>query len=214
MVQIIPTLFSTTEEEYKGRLDKLLKSSFTKDGWVQLDLMDNKFVPNLSIGLDVIRKYPPPFRMEAQLMVVNPREWFDGLFDLKVNRIIFPIEIDEDISELINLIKDRKIETGLSLNPDTDVESLDPYLKSLDAVLLMAVNPGMENQKFDTRTYQKIRYIKQKVPQVLVGVDGGVDDSNIKALIDVGLDYAAIGSFLFKGDFDENLERLWEAING
>ena len=214
MVQIIPTLFSKTEEEYKKRLDVLLRSSFAKDGWVQLDLMDNKFVPNSSIGLDVIKKNPPPYKIEAQLMVVDPREWFDGLFDLKVDRIIFPIEIDKDISELIKLIKDKNIQIGLSLNPDTNVNSLDPYLKSLDAVLLMAVNPGLENQKFDMRTYQKIKYIKHKSPKVMVGIDGGVNDTNIKVLVEAGADYLAIGSFLFKGDIDENLERLWEAPYG
>jgi len=175
--------------------------------------MDNKFVPNLSIGLDVIKKYPPPFKMEAQLMVVDPRGWIDGLVELKVERIIFPIEIDKDIAELINLIKDNNIEVGLSLNPDTDVKNLDSYLKLLDAVLLMAVNPGLEQQKFDKRTYQKIKLIKQKLLKVKVGVDGGVSDANIRDLVDAGVDYLAIGSFLFKGDFDENLKKLWEALS-
>lgn len=214
MVQIIPTLFSTTEKEYRQRLLKLSSSTSFKEGWVQLDLMDNKFVPYLSIGLDIIKKYPPPFKMEAQLMVVNPREWFDGLFELKVDRIIFPIEIDEDIMKLIDIVRDKEIEIGLSLNPDTDVKSLDPYLSVLDAVLFMAVNPGSENQQFDTRTYDKIRYIKQESPQVLAGVDGGVNDTNIRSLIEAGVDYLAIGSYLFKEDFDENLEKLWEVING
>ena len=213
MVQIIPTTFSTTEEGYRNRLLKLTSSTLFKDGCVQLDFMDNKFVPNLSIGLDVIKKYPPPFKMEAQLMVVDPRGWIDGLVELKVERIIFPIEIDKDIAELINLIKDNNIEVGLSLNPDTDVKNLDSYLKLLDAVLLMAVNPGLEQQKFDKRTYQKIKLIKQKLLKVKVGVDGGVSDANIRDLVDAGVDYLAIGSFLFKGDFDENLKKLWEALS-
>lgn len=214
MVQIIPTTFSTTEEEYKQRLAKLASSQLFKKGWVQLDLMDNKFVPNLSIGLDIIKKNPPPYKMEAQLMVVDPAEWFDELFELKVNRIIFPIEIDKDLVELINLVKKKNIEVGLSVNPDTDVERLNPYLNLLDAVLFMAVNPGAENQTFDTRVYEKIRFVKQQRPEIIVGVDGGVNDTNIKDLVATGLDYVAIGSFLFKGDFDENLERIWRAING
>lgn len=214
MIQIIPTLFSTTEAEYKERLDKLLQSSFTKDGWVQLDLMDSKFVPNKSVGLDVIKTNPPPYQIEAQLMVVDPKAWFDGLFELKVGRIIFPIEIDKDLIELINLVKENKIEIGLSVNPDTDVNNLDPYLSLLDAVLLMGVNPGLENQRFDTRNYEKIKYVKQKEPRIKVGVDGGVSDTTIKALVEVGVDYLAIGSFLFKGDIDENLEKIWEAIYG
>lgn len=213
MVQIIPTTFSTTEEEYKVRLAKLANSSSFKEGWVQLDLMDNKFVPNLSIGLDIVKKYPLPFKKEAQLMVVDPDEWLEGLFELKVDRIIIPVEIDKNVLDFINLIKDNNIEVGLSLNPETDAEELSPYLDLLDSVLLMGVKPGLENQQLDLRIYEKIKIIKQKIPSLKVGVDGGVNDTNIKKLVNAGADYLAIGSYLFTGDFDENLEKLWEALH-
>lgn len=213
MVQIIPTLFSTTEEEYKQRLAKLSASSF-KDGWVQFDLMDNKFVPNLSIGLDVIKKYPLDFKKEAQLMVVDPGQWIDGLIDLKVDRIVFPVEIDENILDFINQVKDNNIEVGLSLNPETETEQLDSYIDLLDAILLMGVKPGMENQQLNPGTYWKIKAVKQKLSGLKVGVDGGVNDTNVKQLVDSGVDYLAIGSYLFNGEFDENLESLWEAIHG
>lgn len=214
MVQIIPTLFSTTEEEYKARLAKLAHSSAFKEGWVQLDLMDNEFVPNLSIGLDIIKKYPLPFKKEAQLMVMDPDKWLEGLFELKVDRIIIPVEIDKNILDFINLIKGNNIEVGLSLNPESRVELLDPFLDLLDAVLLMGVKPGLERQELDPGIVGKIKAIKEKNPTLKIGVDGGVKDTNIKQLIEAGVDYLAIGSYLFTGDFDENLERLWEVING
>lgn len=214
MIQIIPTLFSTTEEAFQKRLAKLSSSLLFKEGWVQLDIMDNKFVPNRSIGLDIIGKYPIPFKKEAQLMVVNPQDWIGGLIDLRVDRIIFPVETKEKIREYINLIKSNKIEVGLSLNPETKVDELDDYLDSLDTVLLMAVKPGQENQQFDNITYEKIGLMKQKAPNIKVGVDGGVNNTNIKNLVDAGVDYVAVGSYLFDGDIDENLECLWEAING
>lgn len=213
MVQIIPTLFSTTEEEYQKRLDKLNASQLFQEGWVQLDLMDNKFVPNLSIGLDIVKKYPLPFKKEAQLMVVDPDEWLEGLFELKVDRIIMPVEIDKNVLDFINLIKDNNIEVGLSLNPETDSEELSPYLDLLDSVLLMGVKPGLENQQLDLGTYEKIKTIKQKIPSLKVGVDGGVNYTNIKKLVNAGVDYLAIGSYLFTGNFDENLERLWEVLH-
>lgn len=213
MVQIIPTTFSTTEGEYKARLAKLAHSSSFTEGWVQLDLMDNKFVPNLSIGLDIIKKYPLPFKQEAQLMVMDPDEWLEGLFELKVDRIIIPVEIDKNILDFINLIKGNNIEVGLSLNPESKVELLDPFLDLLDAVLLMGVKPGLEQQELDPGTVGKIKAIKEKIPTLKIGVDGGVKDTNIKQLIEAGVDYLAIGSYLFTGDFDENLEKLWEVIN-
>lgn len=213
MVQIIPTLFSTTEEEYKQRLAKLKFSASFKEGWVQLDLMDNKFVPKMGISLEVVKNNPPPFKIEAQLMVVDPSEWIEGLIELNVNRIIFPVEIN-NIPEFINQVKNNNIEVGLSLNPETKIEELDPYLDLLDTVLLMGVKPGLEQQALDLGTYQKIKTLKQKALDLRVGVDGGVNDANIKELINAGVDYLAIGSYLFTGDFDENLEILWEVVNG
>ena len=213
MVQIIPTLFSTSEEEYRVRLSRLKASSFSEDGWVQLDLMDNKFVPKLGISLDVVRKYPNLYHKEAQLMVLDPGEWIDGLIELKVDRIIFPVEIDKDILKYINLIKENKIEVGLSLNPESEINLLDPYLNLLDSILLMGVKPGLEEQVLNTVTYEKIRMIKQKASNLKIGIDGGINNTNIRELVDAGVDYLAIGSYLFTGDFDENLEVLWEAVN-
>lgn len=220
MIQIIPTLFATSEEEYRIRLARLKSSSFSEDGWVQLDLMDNKFVPKLGISIDVVRKYPNPYHKEAQLMVLDPGEWIDGLVKLPIDRIIFPVEIDEhssstskDIFGFINLIKENQIEVGLSLNPESEINLLDSYLNLVDSILLMGVKPGFEKQLLDPGTYEKIRVIKQKASSIKVGVDGGVNNINIKKLVQAGVDYVAIGSFLFTGDFDENLEILWEAIN-
>lgn len=214
MVQIIPTLFSTTEEEYQKRLDKLKSCELLKGGWVQLDLMDNKFVPNKGIGLNIIKKYPLDFQKEAQLMVIDPSVWIDGLIEIGVDRIIFPAEIDQDTQDLISKIKNNKIEVGLSLNPETEVVVLDPYLGLIDVVLLMSVKPGLEGQQFDPKTYEKIHYFKEKNFSLKVGIDGGINNTNIKNLVDAGADYLAIGSFLFNGNISENLEILWEAVNG
>lgn len=213
MVQIIPTLFATSEEEYRVRLTRIRSSSFSEDGWVQLDLMDNKFVPKLGVSLDIIRKYPNPFKKEAQLMVIDPGEWIDGLIELRVNRIIFPVEIDKDIFKFINLIKKNKIEVGLSLNPESEIKILDSYLDLVDSILLMGVKPGFEEQELNAGTYEKIRTIKKRGFNLKVGVDGGVNDTNVRELVNAGVDYLAIGSYLFTGDFDENLENLWELLS-
>lgn len=214
MIQIIPTLFSTSEAEYKIRIDKLNISSFPKDGWVQFDLMDGKFVPRTGISLEIIKKYPIPYKKEAQLMVIDPEEWIDGLVELSVDRIIFPIEIDKDILEFINQIKSSKIEVGLSLNPESSTEMLDAYLNLVDAVLLMGVKPGFEHQRLDPATIEKIKRIKNKALPLKIGVDGGVNDKNVGELVNAGVDYVAIGSYLFSGNFDENIGRIKESANG
>lgn len=214
MVQIIPTLFSTTEQEYKERIAKLESSNFLESGWVQLDLMDNKFVPNLSIGLNVVKKYPLKYHVEAQLMVMNPREWIPGLIEIGAERIIFPVEIEANFEELITKIKNSGVAVGLSVNPETDINKIDNFLDKLDAVLFMSVKPGLEGQEFSLNTFDKIREVRRKKPDLLIGVDGGIKDTNAKRLVDAGADYLAIGSFLFKGDLDENVEKIWESIKG
>ena len=105
MVAIIPAILSTTEQDYKEKISQINNNGFFEGGWVQLDLMDNKFVPKLGVSLDIVKKYPNSFHKEAQLMVLDPGEWIDGLIELKVDRIVFPVEIDEDILSFINQIK-------------------------------------------------------------------------------------------------------------
>ncbi len=213
MVQIIPTLFSKTEEEYVQRIEKVKLVEEFKDGWVQLDLMDNKFVPSFSIGLDIVEKYPLPFKKEAQLMVVNPEEWFEGLFKLQVDRIVFPLEISEDISRLINIVRQHGIQASVSLNPETEIEKLNAFLKELDGVLLMGVTPGNQGQELSLNTIDKIKFLKERKRKLIIGVDGGVKDSNARELINAGVDYLAIGSYLFNGDINQNYKRLMETIN-
>jgi ribulose-phosphate 3-epimerase len=212
MVQIIPTLFATNEEDYKKRIERVLNDPFLAEGWVQLDLMDGRFVPTTGVSLEVVKRNPVPLKKEVQLMVADPDEWIEGLFKVGVDRIVFPLEIDKNIQGLIKKIKDKGVEVGLSINPDTKVESLEPYKDSLDAILLMSVKPGLENQQLDPNTAGKIRYIKDKGWKVKVGVDGGVKDTNVRELVEAGVDYLAIGSYLFNGDIDENIEKIWEAL--
>lgn len=210
MVQIVPTLFATNEEDYKKRIEIVSSSKSFTEGWVQMDLMDNKFVPNQGVTLETIKRNPVRFKKEAQLMVIDPMEWIGGLLEFGVDRIVFPVEISHGISQLLDLLA-SKVERGLSLNPETPMETLDPYISKLEAILLMSVKPGLETQPFDRGVLKKIEYIKSHW-QIKVGVDGGINEKNAYELSEAGADYLAVGSFLFTGDFDENLERLLEAI--
>lgn len=212
MIQIIPTLFATSEEDYSKRIEKLNLSENLVDCWVQIDLMDNKFVQNQSIDTNIVKKYSLDRQTEVQLMVEDPLTWMQNLTDFKLDRVVFPIEIDKDIDELIQFAKECNWQVGLSLNPETDVTKIENYKDKIDAVLLMSVSPGLEGQKFNPVVIDKIRYIKDSGWEVLVGVDGGVNDTNVGDLVKSGADYLAIGSFLFEGNIDENLEKIWEAI--
>ncbi|MDP3973429.1 MAG: ribulose-phosphate 3-epimerase [Candidatus Daviesbacteria bacterium] len=215
MVQILPTIFAKTEEDYKKQIHQVELSGAFKDGWVQIDLMDNKFVPNLSIDLDIVAKYPINSRKEAQLMVAEPQNWIDRLAILGFVRIIFPIEIG-NTDQLIEKITVHQIQVGLSINPDTDVDKLFEFLDKINLVLVMGVHPGFQGQKFIPETLDKIRKLadlKSKY-NFLIGEDGGINPETVKGLVEAGVDNLAVGSYLFKGDINENLENLWGVING
>lgn len=212
MIQIVPTLFATSEEAYLKRIEKLNACESLIDSWVQIDLMDNKFVQNQSVDTNVVKKYSLDRQTEIQLMVEDPLSWMQNLTDFKLDRVIFPIEIGHDIDELIKFAKENNWQVGLSINPETDIQKIEKYQDKIDAVLLMSVTPGLEGQKFNPVVLDKIRYTKDSDWKVLVGVDGGINDTNVGDLVKSGADYLAIGSFLFKGSLDENIEKIWETI--
>lgn len=212
MIQIIPTLFAVSEEDYSRRIDKLNLAEGLVDSWVQIDLMDNKFVHNQSVDTNVIKKYSLDRQTEVQLMVEDPLTWMQNLTDFKLDRVVFPLEIDKDIDELIKFAKESNWQVGLSLNPETDIQKIEKHYEKIDSVLLMSVNPGQEGQKFNPMVIDKIRYIKDSGWKILIGVDGGINDTNVGDLVRAGADYLAIGSFLFEGNIDENLEKIWEAL--
>ncbi len=213
MLQIIPAILATTEEEYKQKLTKIETTFQLHNGWVQIDLMDNKFVQNQSVGVDVLAKYPTKeLKIEAQLMVEYPDNWIEELVKTHVNRIIFPVEDTAGIEEKIQHVLNHGKEVGLSINPETPVEILTPFLSKINTVLVMSVKPGFGGQEFRPQTLERIKKIKSRDVPIRVGVDGGVNVSVMKDLSDAGVDYAVIGSHLLEGNIDENLQKLRQAF--
>lgn len=212
MIQIIPALLAATEEEYQDKLQRIQSSGLFKEGWIQIDLMDNKFVQNKSIGPETVAKYTTNLKREAQLMVEYPENWIDELVKIPVERIVFPVEDDEGMEEKIKHIKNHGIEVGLSLNPETVVEKLTPYIGTIDLVLVMSVHPGFGGQDFIAETVEKVRQIKQRGWPVIIEVDGGIDEKVVGDLIDAGADNLVIGSHLIEGNIDENLKEIWQSV--
>lgn len=211
MVNIIPAILATSEEEYQSKLRKVESLSYMK--WVQIDLMDNKFVQNQSIGPEAIAKYHTNLKLEAQLMVEYPENWIDELIKVKVNRIVFPVEDNEGIEERIIHIKNHGIEVGLSINPETPVETVEPFIDTIDLVLIMSVNPGFGGQEFISGSVEKVRRIKELGWEVVIEVDGGVNEEVVKDLIDAGADNLVIGSHLLEGNLDENLKKIKQSLS-
>lgn len=214
MIQIIPTVLATSEEQFQKDISRFASVEALKGGWVHLDFMDNKFVPNEGIDPLITAKYTIPFKKEAHLMVQNPKQWIDKLVKAGFKRILFHLEAEDNPQECIDNIKDKGLEVGLALKHETPIENLQPYIAKIDRVLLMSIVPGFQGQPFIEDSLGRIKDFKAKGWTVNVGVDGAVRNTNIKELVKAGVDYVIVGSYLLKGDIDENLETLWEAISG
>jgi len=213
MVQIIPSILSTSEDDYKRDISRYQKSPSLQEGWVHIDFMDNIFVPNKSIGPSVVAKYPISLYKEAHIMVLHPLAWVDDLVKLGFERIIFHIEAGDNIGKCIEYIKKKGLEVGLAINNETPIENLQPFVDKIDVVLVMTIEPGFQGQPFIPGALDKVREIKAKW-RVRVGVDGAVKDTDAKQIVESGVDFMIVGSYLLEGDIDENMEKLWEVING
>lgn len=216
MVQIIPAILDKTPEDFKKHIDQLIGSASFQQGWVHIDFADNEFVHNQTINIDTIVQTPINLNKEAHLMVAHPLQWIDQLKEANFKRVIFHSESKDDIWECINKIESLRMEVGIALNIDTPLEKLEPYADKIDIVLLMSVVPGFQGQPFIEEIFDKIKETSQFRLKgnysLRIGVDGAVKDTNIKQLVDAGVDFVIVGSYLLKGNIDENLEHLWEVI--
>lgn len=169
-----------------------------------LDIMDGVFVPNLSYGFPVVeaiaKKAVKP--LDVHLMIVEPEKYVDRFAKVGADMISFHLNATENPSAVLAQIRACGAQAGLAINPDIPVESLFPYLKECDFILLMSVFAGFGGQKFIEETYERVRTLKAEIQKqgldIPIEVDGGVSSSNAAALAEAGAEILVAGSAVFK----------------
>ena len=214
MVEIVPAILDKTPEEFEKHIEQLKNSHSFKEGWVHIDFADNKFVPNQTIDVETVAKFPTELKKEAHLMVARPLDWINKLKEAGFERVIFHFESEDNPEEVIKSTKEAGMEVGIAINPDTQIEKLEPYKDKIDQILVMGIVPGFQGQPFIPATIEKIKSLKAKGWQVKISIDGAVRDENAEDLVNAGVDQLVSGSFLLKGDIDENVEKIWEVLEG
>lgn len=194
MREVVPSVLTRDPEEFERKIRALEPLVDV----IQVDIMDGEFVPNTSIGVDVVEKVAPKKPMEIHLMVKHPIEYIQPFARIGAFRIIFHVESDDDPGDVIKEMERFNVQPGIALNPPTPVEKIMPFLGSVSIVLVMGVNPGFQGQKFIPEVLSKVRAVKEVRPELTVEVDGGVNPETGPALVKAGVDILNVGSYLFK----------------
>lgn len=174
--------------------------------WFHCDIMDGRFVPNISFGIPVVqaikRRAAKP--LDVHLMIVEPEKYFEAFAQAGADIITFHYEACAHIHRAVQQIKAMGVKAGVVLNPHTPVGVLEDTLADLDIVLLMSVNPGFGGQRFIERTYEKIKKLRQMAEtqnaRTLIEIDGGVNAQNAASLFETGANVLVAGNAVFKSE--------------
>ena len=175
--------------------------------WIHVDVMDNQFVPNLTIGPPVVkslRSKTDKF-IDVHMMVIDPEKLVEPFAKAGADNITFHIEATDDPDGIIDLIQSFGCKVGISIKPKTPLDGLFPLLDKVDVVLVMSVEPGFGGQGYLPGSNERITAIKDylnanSLDRVLIEVDGGVKLHNAKEVLDAGADVLVAGSEVFKAN--------------
>ena len=216
-VIISPSVLGADFLNFEQEVEKMIAAGVK---WIHFDVMDGHFVKNISFGNLFLKRINNRIDLvkDVHIMIENPLSMVEKYAECGANYLTFHYEAckdDKEVFDVIDKIHECGMKAGISVKPETPVAKVFPFLHSLDLVLIMSVEPGRGGQKFIDLTLNKIVGLKNKINEekvdVLISVDGGVNDVTGPDCVKVGADVLVVGQYLFgHEDFEERYKRLFK----
>lgn len=203
MAIVAPSILSADFANLQRELEDMKAAGIT---WVHVDIMDGHFVPNISIGIPVVKslRKVTDLTLDVHLMITEPIRYAKAFCEAGADLVTVHLEADtpEKIHETLSLIRSMGVKAGISVKPGTPAEALEPFLTEVDLILVMTVEPGFGGQKFMADMMPKVRQIREYIDAMNPGceleVDGGVDPNTCKVCIASGANVLVAGSAVYK----------------